>query len=536
MDVSTNIRLRNLESKALRACRYSVIVAAVAAVLVSQTAQANTVGIRVLAQEWNSSTPAQQSVHVLTEQPSAVSDALINGWNMARGSICGAIKQEMGRSKAAAGQTLRDIDCRLDQNIRVDVAPGAGNVLTATISVDKMYLAATTTVPNPFNFDPRFSLDVSGQLKITLAIQADPNHTLRAVNAVFSLSNANLDSQNASGDVAKWFVNDFLPFFGGPNFKGMAENAIDSVSLNITDKINQGLDSVNTLLRTPLGMVREHVWSKPDRISVAFMPAEIKPPTNAAMTGVVRWDGTSYTPRSGCSSIHMTASVQTGPAPLLDPDNWNDVGIAPTRNIGALSLNPVSNTQCSFTIAGLANGWPTAILASLQDGGSTGTGLHGSNYSLSPDGWTGPVIPNANGRNYKIGQRLVGTDTPARNYALTIPGDPALRRGLASHTTVSTPSEAMNRAPVSTAPINHAAQAGDQLLSNGATNITHPMMNATRGVGTSAVSTTSPQRPLTQQSTMQHGLVPNAAMGTASRSIGSASGDTLSAPPSSLQH
>ena len=68
------------------------------------------IGDRVIAQEWSPLTPDQQSVKVLTDQPSLVSDSVNTSWAKARVQICNFMVSQLGQSGFAMGQTLRGIE------------------------------------------------------------------------------------------------------------------------------------------------------------------------------------------------------------------------------------------------------------------------------------------------------------------------------------------------------------------------------------------------------------------------------------------
>lgn len=250
------------------------------------------VGARVLVQEWNPTQPDRHGARVLADDPDIVSRSIAQAWANARTLICAQLKARLGAPRLVRGQTLYDIDCRLDPNAAFTVESAGANALHLTFAIRGNSIAATSTVPDPLgrDFDPRFSLTLDATLRIALTVQADPNNTLRATQAQFTLGNAKIDSHNASGDVLKFVADDLIPFFGGPNFKTLAENAVNSVSFNLAAQFNSALAPVNAKLRGPSDYVRVGVWGRPNRITVAFGPRELTPPADGSISGVVRWD------------------------------------------------------------------------------------------------------------------------------------------------------------------------------------------------------------------------------------------------------
>jgi hypothetical protein len=371
-------------------------------------AAATPVGARVLVQQWDPRQPDAQPVHTLADDPDIVSRSIAQAWTTGREQICKALKAKLGTPGLVKGQSLYDIDCRIDANAAFSVESALANVLHVRFAIRGNSVSATSTVPDPLPkaLDPRFSLTLDASLTVKLAVQPDPNHTLRAVEARFALAGAKLDSHNASGDAIKFVVDDLVPFFGGPNFKQVAEAAINGVSSDLAGTFNGAIAPVNAKLRGPSELARVGVWGRPNRITVAFAPRQVAPPGGGTASGALRWDPAHYRPKD-CSSFQLQASVQTGPAPLLNPDNHGVVGVAPRRHVGSASLAPSGDRECRYAITNLPQGWPARIepqvqgVTRLQTGGNTFFKRH---VTLVPDGWTGAVVANAANRDFKLAE------------------------------------------------------------------------------------------------------------------------------------
>src|SRR5579875_87175 len=310
-------------------------------------------GARVVLQVWSPLSPDNQQERVLLDNPTLVSDLLQNQWSQVRQRICEQLRLEMGRGGFANGQTLRDIKCVLDERIALDVKRADQNALQATFSVNG-YVEATSTTPTVLGSyaDPRFSLALTARFDLVMAVQPDRNATLRVAQAKFTLNNATLDSHNASADAAKFLLDDLVPFFGGPNYKRMAENAVNRVSLDLANQFNPAVAALNAQLVGPSEAVRADVSVRTGYILVTFAP-----PTNGRMSGLVRWNPQEFTPRNGCSSFEIGARVQTGPQPVH--------GEAPTRQLGTLDIRPAGEGACAFTLSGLAAGWPNVLTSGI---------------------------------------------------------------------------------------------------------------------------------------------------------------------------
>ena len=128
----------------LRRRRWVAPVASFALLACTIDAHAAT-GARVLLQVWSPLTPDQQSAVTLVDQPSLVSDSLQDAWMRARPRICEQLKLKMGAGGAAAGQTLYDITCLLDEQAALEVAPAGQNALHATFAFGGAVEATSTT-------------------------------------------------------------------------------------------------------------------------------------------------------------------------------------------------------------------------------------------------------------------------------------------------------------------------------------------------------------------------------------------------------
>ena len=366
-------------------------------------------GARVVLQAWNPLAPDRENNITLLEHPTLVSDALQDAWAQARPKICEQLRLKMGVGGAAHGETLSDITCLLDEQVVLEVVPAGQNALRAAFAVSG-YIEATSTTPDVFlgiglgeYADPRFSIALTARLNLTLAIQPDRHRTLHVSKTQFTLDNATLDSHNFSGDMLEFVVSELVPFFGGPDYKAMAEGAVNAVSVDVSNDFNAALGPVNAQLDGPSEAVRVGVSGRGNYISVAFAPREIVPPSNGRVSGLVRWDPAEFTPRNSCQSFDVRAAVQTGPIPLYAAN-----AKAPMREMGAFHAEPAGYGTCAFTLSGIAAGWPNVLVSRVVDPPivtDSGSAKHRRTYTLAKDGWDGRIVipqPALAARNYKV--------------------------------------------------------------------------------------------------------------------------------------
>lgn len=364
-------------------------------------------GARVVVQAWNPLDPTRSENTTIMDEPTLVSDALQQTWSTVRPKLCEQFKLRMGLGGAAAGETLRDIVCTLDEAITFQVTPAGQNALRAQLALSG-YVEATSTTPDVYAgigldsfLDPRFSVALTAKLDLSLVIQPDRNQTLRITKAKFTLNNATLDSHNVSADVIDFVIGELVPFFGGPNYKAQTEGAINAVAEDLAADFNGGLAPVNAFLKGPSQLVRVGASGADNYISVSFAP-HIEPPTNGSVTGLVRWDSTKFTPRNGCQSFEVRAVVQTGPVPLYARDPT-----PPMRTLGVYQAEQTGAATCAFTVKGIAEGWPNVLTSRVVDPPivkNPNTSRDRVTYSMVKEGWEGAAVPrpNLDARNYRV--------------------------------------------------------------------------------------------------------------------------------------
>jgi hypothetical protein len=394
------------------------------------------VGARVLVQVWSPLTPKQQSVKVLLDDKSLVTDQIQKAWSQARPKICAALIQEMGKGRFAAGQTLRDIKCFLDERADFTVANSGPGALAVSLATGGA-VEATSTTPTALGSyaDPRVSLALRGHLTLAVSVQADPAQTLRIDSAKFTVSDATIDSHNASADILKFIADDLLPFFGGPKFRQLAEGAINAAQIETKGLFNTALAPINAKLRGPSEYVRVAVWGRPDAIIVAFGPKPLTPPSGGTMAGAFRWDASRVIRPGECDSFSIAASVQTGPAPLRDPNGYFEPADAPMRQLGTFQhTRAAAANECGYSLSGLAAGWPNEVVArsSVGAGKVAGNSLVRVGFSIVGDGWDGHnVVPQASAqRNYLVRGSATGEASidaaAAAKARVRSPGDPVV--------------------------------------------------------------------------------------------------------------
>ncbi|MEO8366345.1 MAG: hypothetical protein ABI538_09090 [Pseudoxanthomonas sp.] len=372
-------------------------------------------GARAVLQGWDPRTPDQSPSTVLADRPDGIGDALRQMWPDVQAKICATLVAKLGVGGLAGGETLHDIQCRLDDAPPFDVIGAGRDGLRVTAPVGA-YLEASSTTPDLVlgvglgrDADPRFSIAVTAHLDIALALQS-AGPLLRATRATAKFDAARIDSHNLTGDVLAFVVGTWAPFFGSPDFKALAEQAIDGVSADIIGRVDGALAPLNAAIVPPPGNVRLGARVRNRYLEIAFGPPPRLPPTQGTVSGTLRWDPATFTPRKGCASFALRASVQTGPVPMFAPDPT-----PPSRTVGVLQLADTGPGSCAYVLQGVADGWPNAIASQVLDPPVVRAGTSGDThviYALAADGWSGAnatPVPAITGRDYRVRTSMLHT-------------------------------------------------------------------------------------------------------------------------------
>lgn len=396
---------------------------ALLSLLHATNARADT-GARILVQGFDPTRPDVELVHEVYRDPRIVSGQVQGAWTQASPQICAALVSRMSAPGAAAGQTLRDIACALDPGIATKVVPRGPDGFDVEL-VTGGSVTATSTTPTPLGeyADPRLTLDVRAHLTMGIGVQQDRNRILRVTSTQFRLQDARLRPENWSAAIAEFIAADLIPYFGGPNYKRLAEQAVNDVKLGVMQQMDDGLQPLNVALaeRLPSDFLRIAMSGADDMIALAVIPRPLKPPGNGTMRGAIAWNPAEFNPASGCQSFSVSARVQTGPTPL-----WSNEG-PPMLETGAFTAKPDGADRCTFVVTGLAADWPNHIAARIIDGsgGRGGSVLYSVNYALEGAGWDGRVLvprPEAEGRDFVVARTVGGAWV--ENVAKALERDP----------------------------------------------------------------------------------------------------------------
>ena len=369
----------------------STAFAAVAAATLSASplaAQASG-GVRIIVQAWQPANPATQNNNVVLDRPGLLEDGLNAGWAKARTPICDALEQELGKpDRVAPGFSLYNMDCKMAQSGSLNVTGAQNNVVNIQYRLPGNMFRATSTQPSVAGSYADPCAFFYYDLVATTSIHLD---TLD-VDA-FSVATQNVsrpDSCNAAGDVAK-FVATTIHFFGGPDFLALAQNTLTQQQNVMTGDLNAAVNTFVGPLRSYSGQyAKQSSWVRHGDLYFAFAPSYVPQPLSASLNGAIvmpkaRW----HDPAPDCSVFRITGNVQTGPAPILDPETLR-VGVAPHTAVGAASASGAAADAgdryvCTYAMSGL----PPAVPVTFQALGRPNNIANNYLTLIGPDGWSG---------------------------------------------------------------------------------------------------------------------------------------------------
>jgi len=395
-------------------------------------------GVRALAVVYDPKAPNRQGLRELLNRPEVLRQAVNTAWESSRTQTCEDLKNVLGKGDLIyAGVTLYDIVCNMGAEGEFTLQSQGAAGMLIQYHIRGNYLEFTSTTPTALGSyaDPRFSVQYDLHMTLSLSISGG-DRPLRVLKAVAAVQNAHLDSHGVVGDLVLTLGN----FFTSGKLTPFAENAINSAKVDLTRKVSAQIEPANAILKAPPGATYAGHWIRRNTFIIAYapLPGPLPPQTGWA-SGTVRWKkdyGVSQPP--SCAGITFRSTVQTGPAPLQDPDT-GAIGTPPTKTIDIPStLGPFGEQggeyTCGYQVKSLFTGIPNTL--SGQARGLT-TALQANNQFLvaglkmTPMGWNGQInpTPGTSGKDYVLEQFItspgVAVITGKQFVTPKNPGDPA---------------------------------------------------------------------------------------------------------------
>ena len=412
-------------------------------------------GVRIIVTQWNPAVPTVQKDDIVLDRPGLIGNALNAGWADARVPVCDALKAEAGRpNRLGPGFSLYNMECNMAPSGTLAITGASGALVTMTFRLPGNTFKGTSTQPTAAGSyaDPCASFHYDLVAKTALHLD-----TLAVDTFAVSTENVSRpDSCNAAGDIAL-FAASALHFFGGPDFVGIAQHALERTQGVSTAKLNAAVASFVTPLQqyTAQYAVRQQ-WVRHGDLYFAFAPAYVPQPGQAMSGGIHIAKAQWLSGVPDCSAFSVTGYVQTGPNPISDPERMT-VGTAPGTEVGVSTtsgtgLDLGDRYNCSYVERQLPTGVPIHFLG---HGRSAAVRGHVQDQiGVAPEGWNGTValaayLPNKN-FTATLAPQLVGFGERVNVGARVDPGDPAKGKSLAVATIASNPIQrvALNPQPL----------------------------------------------------------------------------------------
>lgn len=396
---------------------------AAVAYLVAMTAPAgaspSSGDVTVSASTWDFTHPQGEPQTTVTPYAALLTRAVAAAWSAQSGAICAGIKASLTRGDSMGrGFTAHpeNFVCNLGAPpSSVDLGLGAG-AYSVGITVRSNYLEFTTTQPTPLGSyaDPRLSVAYDLTLNATIPLPA-PNAPLAATSAVAHVANAHADTHNLPADIVASLA-DVVRFFGGPNFKTIAEQKIDARTVDFTNQINTMLAKVNlpALEHQGFADLAAGLGNGAGGATMALSlqrSANVPTSGNGSVHGLVQWRSVYGAPAQGCGAFTIAATVQVGPPSQGSPT-------AAAGSPGTALGTPVvsgQESQCGFTLGGLPTGVPLHLTAQVGGWGNAAYRV----ISVSATGGSDVV---ASGPSSGNGRYTLARIRTLPNHAVLAPG------------------------------------------------------------------------------------------------------------------
>ena len=359
-------------------------------------------GVRIIVQSWTPTNPTAQTDTIALDRPGLLTNGLNAGWAKARGPICTALENALGKPDlVGSGYTLYNMDCAMAQTGMLTVTGAHDNVVTLDYRLPSNMFRATSTQPSVAGkyADPCAFIYYDVDATTTLHLDTLAVDTFRA--SIDHVSRP--DSCNTAGDLAKFFATTYH-FFGGPDYLAIAQDELTKHKDIMTGDLNAAVSSfVGPLRGYASQYAKQTDWVRHGDLYFVFAPAYVPPSSSAVLSGAIdlpKANGFATAP--GCGGFSLDGSVQTGPAPIIDPETLRR-GDAPTLAVGSSSVGgaPTDGGEkfsCAYSVRALPSGVPVAFHAH----GPARTADHPYITIVGPEGWSGieTLAPGAPARNF----------------------------------------------------------------------------------------------------------------------------------------
>ena len=421
--------------------------------LAANLAAAAPVGVTVYAEEWTPSKVNSETLQVIANNPTLLTDTMNQAYASFRSWYLSTIPQILQRqnylhsvdSGIPTGISLYDRkgntnlppEMSLPQQIEFTIRSDASNNnmlrVNLTMPATSISLCATTPTVLDSSQDPCATFLVDLSLGMGIQISDTPGQLLTVTTANITTTNFRVQDPNLPTEIVQG-LGAVYTYLGGPDYQATLVKAIDTNRINVTSQfqkpINQlnatiggyelrALTAINQLLQPAasidqlvhLGLVVQPSGSGQTLAILLAPPTSGVNLNSAAMTGkfsgTLTFDKGVQNPPASCADLdkypQIQGQVQTGPRQVTSFNGAaNPVyGNAPTRTLNlafAGQSGPLpANRACTYTLNNLALGFPNTLNFSSFQFKASGQAQITTNLEIQPSRWSSPVIVGPNG-------------------------------------------------------------------------------------------------------------------------------------------
>jgi len=368
------------------------------------------------------------------KNPALFSDTIGRAWEAARGPVCDAMKQELGKPDLLKkGYTLYDMTCTMGHidSLTLGQKRSGSKSVQVKLVISGNSFEATSTQPSVCGK----TCDARASVGYTVTLAADLQlYPLALVNDSIAVSDVHLDPHNAVAAVAA----ELDSFFLNGRYKTMAEHALTVTKSFPVQRINSELAAVQNPLQPYLATyLSVETWVRNGLLIVDLAPAPLANPSGGSISGVISWAKDARVTLTDCNSFSLAGRWQNGPAPVESPPDT--LGAEPIDPVGQVNMQAVvdrgDHYECSYRMNNLPLHIPTHVDGAVAGGKGTDTK---NSYmltvvSLEATAWAGNAIPNASGSgfDFKVVTHTVQSKPlgNAKEIAKNT-GDPAAKTGV----------------------------------------------------------------------------------------------------------
>ena len=433
--------------------------------LATNPAAAAPVGVTVYAEEWTPSKVNSETLKVIENNPTLLSDAMNQAYASFRSWYLSTIPQILQRQNylhsvdpsIPSGISLYDrkgntnlppemsLPAQVEFTIKSDAQNNNMLRVNFTLPASSISLCATTPTVLDSSQDPCATLLVDLSLGMGIQISDTPGRLLTITTANITTTNFRAQDPNLTTEIVQG-LGAVYAYLGGPNYQATLVKAIDTNRVNVTSQLQKPIDQLNATIGgyeqgalTSINQLLQPAASIDRLVHLALVVQPsgsgqtlailLAPPTTgvnlnpAAMTGkfsgTLAFDKGVQSLPASCADLdkypQIQGQVQTGPRQIVSINGASSpvYGSAPMQGLNLAfdgQQGPLpANRSCTYTLNNLALGFPNILNFSAFSFKASGQAQASTHLEIQPSHWSSPVIVGPNGVVISTGTAVAST-------------------------------------------------------------------------------------------------------------------------------